>query len=71
MILSGLRLHRYSLPFKAPIALKDATLHRREGLLIELIAQDGLYRELYDPEWAKKRKEERDAKIEKLAQAAA
>ena len=37
----------------------------------ELIVQDGLYRELYDPKWAKTRKEERDKKIEKLAQAAA
>ena len=36
----------------------------------ELIDQDGLYRELYDPEWAKKRKEERDEKIEKLIQVA-
>jgi subfamily B ATP-binding cassette protein MsbA len=36
----------------------------------ELIDQEGLYRELYDPEWAKKRKEERDEKIEKLIQVA-
>ncbi len=35
----------------------------------ELIVQEGLYRELYDPEWAKKRKEERDQRIESLAQA--
>lgn len=34
----------------------------------ELIVQEGLYRELYDPEWAKKRKEERDQRIESLAQ---
>lgn len=36
----------------------------------ELIVADGLYRELYDPEWAKKRKEERDERIEKIAQVA-
>jgi ATP-binding cassette, subfamily B, bacterial MsbA len=36
----------------------------------ELIDQDGLYRELYDPEWAKKRKEERDERIEKLVKVA-
>ena len=37
----------------------------------ELMDQDGLYKELYDQEWAKKRKKERDEKIEKLAQVAA
>jgi len=36
----------------------------------ELIDKDGLYRELYDPEWAKKRKEERDERIEKLVRVA-
>jgi ABC-type multidrug transport system fused ATPase/permease subunit len=36
----------------------------------ELIAADGVYRELYDPEWAKKRKQERDERIEKIAQVA-
>lgn len=36
----------------------------------ELIDQDGLYRELYDPGWAKKRKEERDERIEKLIKVA-
>ncbi|MEW6754396.1 MAG: ABC transporter ATP-binding protein [Candidatus Latescibacterota bacterium] len=34
----------------------------------DLIVQEGLYRELYDPEWAKKRKQERDERIEKLVQ---
>ncbi|SVB70095.1 uncharacterized protein METZ01_LOCUS222949, partial [marine metagenome] len=33
----------------------------------ELIDQDGLYRELYDPEWAKERKRLRDEHIEQLA----
>ena len=33
----------------------------------ELIDQDGLYRELYDPEWAKERKRLRDERIEQLA----
>ena len=37
----------------------------------ELMVQDGLYKELYDQEWAKQRKKERDEKIEKLAQVAA
>ena len=36
----------------------------------ELIVADGEYRELYDPEWAKKRKAERDERIEKIAQVA-
>lgn len=36
----------------------------------ELIAQDGLYRELYDPEWAKERKRLRDERIEQLAEVA-
>ncbi len=36
----------------------------------ELIEQDGLYRELYDPEWAKEQKRLRDEKIERLAQVA-
>jgi ABC-type multidrug transport system fused ATPase/permease subunit len=36
----------------------------------ELIDQDGLYRELYDPEWAKERKRLRDERIEQLAEVA-
>jgi len=36
----------------------------------ELIVADGEYRELYDPEWAKKRKLERDERIERIAQVA-
>lgn len=36
----------------------------------ELIDEEGLYRELYDPEWAKQQKELRDERIEELARAA-
>lgn len=36
----------------------------------ELIDQDGLYRELYDPDWAKEKKKLRDERIEELARAA-
>ena len=36
----------------------------------ELIDKDGLYRELYDPEWAKNQKFLRDERIERLAQIA-
>lgn len=36
----------------------------------ELIHAEGPYRELYDPEWAKKQKELRDKKIEQLARVA-
>ncbi len=36
----------------------------------ELIVAEGLYRELYDPEWAKKRKVERDERIEQIARVA-
>ncbi len=36
----------------------------------ELIKAEGPYRELYDPEWAKKQKELRDKKIEQLARVA-
>lgn len=36
----------------------------------ELIDEDGLYRELYDPEWAKNQKFLRDERIERLAQIA-
>lgn len=36
----------------------------------ELIDQDGLYRELYDPEWAKEQKRLRDERIEALSQVA-
>jgi len=35
----------------------------------DLIKGDGLYRELYDPEWAKKRNRDRDERIRKLAEA--
>jgi len=40
------------------------------GVHAELIAEEGLYRELYDPEWARKRKQERDERIERLVQVA-
>jgi ABC-type multidrug transport system fused ATPase/permease subunit len=36
----------------------------------ELMKEDGLYRELYDPEWAKEQKRLRDERIERLAQVA-
>ena len=36
----------------------------------ELFAEDGLYRELYDPEWAKKRSKLRDERIRRLADVA-
>jgi ABC-type multidrug transport system fused ATPase/permease subunit len=36
----------------------------------ELIVAEGLYRELYDPEWAKERKRLRDERIERLAEVA-
>ena len=36
----------------------------------ELFAEDGLYRELYDPEWAKKRSKLRDERIRRLAEVA-
>ena len=36
----------------------------------DLIKEDGLYRELYDPEWAKEQKRLRDERIEKLAHVA-
>jgi subfamily B ATP-binding cassette protein MsbA len=36
----------------------------------DLIGQQGLYRELYDPDWAKRQKRLRDERIEELARAA-
>ena len=36
----------------------------------ELFAEDGLYRELYDPEWAEKRSKLRDERIRRLADVA-
>ncbi len=36
----------------------------------ELFAKDGLYRELYDPEWAEKRSKLRDERIKRLANVA-
>ncbi len=41
MKLAGLDLYRYRLPFTAPLKLKDATLHHREGLLLRLVGDDG------------------------------
>ena len=34
----------------------------------DLIEADGLYRELYDPDWAKERKRQRDERIRQLAE---
>ena len=36
----------------------------------QLIQEDGLYRELYDPEWSKEQKRKRDERIERLVQVA-
>jgi subfamily B ATP-binding cassette protein MsbA len=36
----------------------------------DLIEADGLYRELYDPDWAKERKRQRDERIRQLAEVA-
>jgi len=41
MILAGIDLYRYSIRFREPVTLKDATLYRREGALIRLTADDG------------------------------
>ena len=41
MRIAGLDLYRYDLPLSEPVTLKDATLHRREGVLIRLTADDG------------------------------
>lgn len=41
MDLSGAELFRYSIRYKNPVAIKDATLHRRTGALIRLTADDG------------------------------
>ncbi|MEE2656864.1 MAG: ABC transporter ATP-binding protein [Candidatus Latescibacterota bacterium] len=44
----------------------------REGRVVqigqhdELMAEEGLYRELYDPDWAKEQKQQRDERIEEL-----
>ncbi len=40
------------------------------GTHLELIEANGLYRELYDPDWAKERKRLRDERIQKLAEVA-
>ena len=34
-------LHRYSLPLSQTLALKGATLRRREGVLLKLVGSDG------------------------------
>ena len=41
MRISGFDLYRYDLALSEPVTLKDATLHRREGALIRLTADDG------------------------------
>jgi O-succinylbenzoate synthase len=39
--ISGFDLYRYDLALSEPVTLKDVTLHRREGTLIRLTADDG------------------------------
>ena len=41
VIVSGVEIYRYEIPFREPVTLKDATLHRREGALIRLTTDDG------------------------------
>ena len=41
MRIAGFDLYRYDLALSEPLTLKDATLHRREGALIRLTADDG------------------------------
>ena len=41
MRLTGFDLYRYSLPLRKPLALKGATLRRREGLLLRLSGDEG------------------------------
>ena len=41
MKLTGFQLYRYELPFSEPLTLKGTLLHYREGLLLELEADDG------------------------------
>ena len=51
------------------VVLKEGRVEQ-VGSHEELIDQEGLYRELYDPDWAKEQKELRDERIEELARAA-
>ncbi len=39
--LSGFELYRYELPLSEPLTLGGATLHHREGLLLELAGEGG------------------------------
>ncbi len=41
MKLAGFRLYRYHLSLSEPLQLKETTLHRREGLLVELTGDGG------------------------------
>ncbi len=41
MRIQAVRLFRYKLPFSEPLHLRHATLHEREGLLIEIIGENG------------------------------
>ncbi len=51
------------------VVLKEGRVEQ-VGSHEELIDQEGLYRELYDPDWAKEQKELRDERIEELAREA-
>ncbi len=51
------------------VVLKEGRVEQI-GLHDELIEADGLYRELYDPDWAKERKRLRDERIRQLAEVA-
>ena len=51
------------------VVLKEGRVEQ-VGRHEDLIGEVGLYRELYDPEWAKEQKRARDERIEELARAA-
>ena len=63
--------HRLSTVKKADrIVVLDEGRAVQAGSHEELIDQDGLYRQLYDPEWGKEHKKLRDERVAKLAQVA-
>ena len=51
------------------VVLKEGRVEQ-VGRHEDLIEDDGLYRELYDPDWAKERKRKRDERIRQLAEIA-